>query len=239
MRDGARIETVIEILERMKGSKIPMDNNIRDYLHHKRYIGSKDRKAIVELVYDVVRAHARLGWWLDKVNFSDSPRSRVIAYLALDGMSAHNIAIRFSAEQYCPDELNEAEQKAVKKLEGKALTHDDMAVAVQCECPPELEEKLTKLFGDEFEAQLKAMLEPAGLDLRVNTIKIDVEKAQNSLKKDEVETVRTTYSPVGLRCIGKPYMRVRRKRFIKALLKFKMRDRNLSHIYVVLNQVCG
>ncbi len=206
MRDGARIQTAIEILERMKGSKIPMDNNIRDYLHHKRYIGSKDRKSIVELVYNIVRAHARLGWWLDKVSLEDSPRTRVIAYLALDDMSAHNIAIRFSAEKYCPPTLSETEQKAVEALEGKTLIHDDMEISVRCECPPELEEKLTKLFGAEFETQLKAMLDPAGLDLRVNTIKIDVEQAQNSLKKDEVETVRTTYSPIGLRCVGKPYM---------------------------------
>ena len=206
MRDGARIQASIEILERMKNSKIPMDNNIRDYLHHKRYIGSKDRKAIVELVYDIVRAHARLGWWLDKVALEDSPRVRVFTYLALTGMSAHNVTIRFSAEQYCPDELNEAELKGLSAVEEQSLIHEDMPRATKCECPPELESKLTTIFGDDFEAEMMAMLEPAGLDLRVNTIKIDVDKAQSSLKKDDVETVRTTYSPVGLRCLGKPYM---------------------------------
>ena len=206
MRDGARIQTAIEILERMAGSKIPMDNNIRDYLHHKRYIGSKDRKAIVELVYNVVRAHARLGWWLNKISLQDIPRTRIMAYLALGGMSAHNIAIRFSDEQYCPDALIKQEREAIAQMEGQALTHNDMDEAVQCECPTEYEERLKDLFGDDFKNELNAMLIPAGLDLRVNTIKIDVEQAQNSLKKDEVETIRTPYSPVGLRCIGKPYM---------------------------------
>ncbi len=206
MRDGARIQTAIEILNAIKTSKTPMDNTIRDYLHHKRYIGSKDRKSIVELVYNVVRATARLGWWMDKVELRDSPRTRVIAYLMLSGLSQHDVKIRFVDEKYCPGELDDPEIKAIEALEGKSLTHDDMPVAVRCECPEDLEGKLTTLFGDEFEAQLNAMLEPAGLDLRVNTIKLDVENAQNSLQKDDVETVRTTYSPVGLRCIGKPYM---------------------------------
>ncbi len=206
MRDGARIQSSIEILERMQNSKIPMDNNIRDYLHHKRYIGSKDRKVIVELPYNVVRAHARLGWWLDKVGLEDSPRSRVIAYLMLDGLSCHDLKIRFVDEKYCPGELSEAELKAIQKLENQTLTHDDMQASVKCECPDWARERLETLYGDEFEAQLKAMLDPAPLDLRVNTIKIDVEQTQNSLKKDDVETVRTTYSPYGLRTLGKPYM---------------------------------
>ena len=195
MRDGARIQTAIEILNAIKTSKTPMDNTIRDYLHHKRYIGSKDRKSIVELVYNVVRATARLGWWLNKIELRDSPRTRVIAYLMLSGLSQHDVKIRFVDEKYCPGELDEAEQKAIEAVEGKSLTHDEMPIAVRCECPPDLEEKLTALYGDEFEAQLTSMLEPAGLDLRVNTIKIDVENAQNSLQQDGVCLLYTSPSP--------------------------------------------
>lgn len=206
MRDGARIQSSIEILERMKNSKIPMDNNIRDYLHHKRYIGSKDRKVIVELPYNVVRAHARLGWWLDKVGLEDTPRSRVIAYLMLDGLSCHDLKIRFVDEKYCPAPLTEKELNAIEKLEGQTLNQAEMPAQVRCECPDWAKERLETLYGGDFEGQLMAMLEPASLDLRVNTIKIDVEQAQNSLKKDNVETVRTAYSPYGLRTMGKPYM---------------------------------
>ena len=206
MRDGARIQTSIDILERIKESKIPMDNTIRDYLHHKRYIGSKDRKAIVELVYAVVRATARLGWWLGKASLDDTPRARIIAYLSLDGMSVHNVTIRFTGEKYQPDGLSEAEQKSLEVFDGQNLSHQDMPSAVRVECPTWAEEKLQNLFGDDFEAQLIAMLETAPLDLRVNTIKIDIDQAQNSLAKDDVETIKTLYSPCGLRTVGKPYM---------------------------------
>ena len=232
MRDGARIQSSIEILERMQNSKIPMDNNIRDYLHHKRYIGSKDRKAIVELPYNVVRATARLRWWLDKIGLEDSPRSRIIAYLMLDGLSCHDLKIRFVDDQYCPGELGEAELKAIEQLEGQSLTQDEMPVSVRCECPDYAKEKLEFLYGDDFENQLKAMLDPAPLDLRVNTIKIDVDQAQNSLKKDGVETVHTPYSPYGLRTLDKPYMSAT-KAFHKGFVEIQDEGSQL------ISYVCG
>ncbi len=230
MRDGARIQTAIEIMTRIETSKTPMDNTIRDYLHHKRYIGSKDRKSIVELVYNTMRAHARLGWWLNKVELEISPRSRVLAYIVLDGLSAHDVSIRFVDEQYCPEPLNDNETKMVEALEGKSLTHDGMPVEVRCECPEWALDKLKPLYGDTLEVQMNAMLDSAPLDLRVNTIKIDVEQAQNSLKKDEVETTRTTYSPVGLRTVGKPYMSAT-KAFHKGFVEIQDEGSQLiSHI---------
>lgn len=206
MRDGARIQTAIDILERIRDSKIPMDNTMRDYLHHKRFIGSKDRKYIVEMVYGITRATARLGWWLEQVGLEDCPRARVIAFLMLDGMSVHDVTIRFTGEKYCPGELTDAEKKAMPKLEGQKLSSADMPDAVRVECPQWAEDKLRQIFGDRFAEQMEEMLIPAPMDLRVNTIKLTVEQAQDSLAKDDVETVRTPYSPYGLRASGKPYM---------------------------------
>lgn len=207
MRDAARIQTAIEILENISKSRVPMDNALRDYLKNRRYIGSKDRKAIVEMVYDTVRSTARLGWWLDKVGEDDTPRNRIIALLAMSGLSAHDIGIRFVDENHCPEPLTDAEEKLMHQLIGKKLDHDDMPEAVLAECPPVYEARLKALWGDEFVAQMVAMLDPAPLDLRVNTIKLTRDQAQDSLKKDDVETVKTPYSPNGLRCVGaKPYM---------------------------------
>ncbi len=207
MRDAARIQTAIEILENIKQSRVPMDNALRDYLKNRRYIGSKDRKYIVEMVYDIVRATARLGWWLDKQQAEDTPRNRVIAFLALTGLSDHDINIRFVDEKHCSAPLDDSEQKLIKQLVGKSINCDEMPEAVKVECPPQYEERLRALWGDEFGEQMAAMLDTAPLDLRVNTIKVTRDQAQDSLKKDDVETVKTPYSPHGLRAIGKkPYM---------------------------------
>ena len=232
MRDGARIQTAIEILERIKDAKIPMDNTIRDFLHYKRYIGSKDRKAIVELVYNVIRAYARLEWWLEKLNLADTPRHRVLAHLLLHDMSAHNVGLRFSGEKYCPEPLSDDEQKAVAELEGQALTHPDMPEAVQCECPPEYEKRLRDLFGNDFILQMQAMQIPAPLDLRVNTIKVTRERAEEFLATDSVKVTHTPYSPVGLRAVDKPYLSAT-KAFHKGLIEIQDEGSQL------IAHVCG
>lgn len=203
MKQGARIQTAIDILEKISAGKIPMDNTLRDYLSNRRYIGSKDRKALVELVYDVVRATARLGWWLDKAGMDDTPRSRVLAFLILTNQDITNL---FTGEKYLPEELTDSEKKSITAFKGQNLTAPDMPDAVKVECPEWAADKLQKLWDDDFSAQMQAMLETAPMDLRVNTIKLTRDQAKNSLAKDNVETVETPYSPYGLRATGKPYM---------------------------------
>lgn len=206
MRDSARIQTAIEILSKMRDANIPMDNVLRDYMRNRRYIGSKDRRYIVELVYDVVRSTARLGWWMNHLNHEDTPRARVIAFLMLSGMSVHDVSIRFVDENHCTGVLTLDEEKLIEALAGKDLIHADMPDAVQVECPEWAETDLKALFGDDFQIHLKAMLAPAQIDLRVNTVKLSVEQAQDSLAKDNVPTEPTKYAPTGLRCLDKPYM---------------------------------
>ena len=49
MKQASRIQSAIEITERIARSKIPMDNTIRDFMAQRRFIGSKDRAEIVEV----------------------------------------------------------------------------------------------------------------------------------------------------------------------------------------------
>ncbi|MEM8833683.1 MAG: RsmB/NOP family class I SAM-dependent RNA methyltransferase [Pseudomonadota bacterium] len=220
MRDAARIQTAIDILEKIEGSRVPMDNTIRDYMKFRRYIGSKDRKYIVELVYSIMRSWARLNWWLEKISLVNTPRSKVLTYLCLDGLSTHDITIRFCGEKHCPDLLSDEEQKAVDALQGKKLNDDKMDVAIIAECPPKHEEKLRSVFGDDFARQMKSMIDPAQMDLRVNTIKVTRERAQEVLAADAVETIETPHSPYGLRAVGKPYMSAT-KAFHKGLVEIQ------------------
>lgn len=207
MKQGARIQSAIDILTRVSMSKIPMDNTIRDFMQFKRYIGSKDRAAIVELVYEIVRATARLNWWLEKVKAEDRVRTRIILYLALkEDNTLFHLNQLFDGEKYSPDALSDDEVDMVKAVENKTLDDPDMPDAVRAECPPWAQARLKELYGDQFEAELKAMLPPATLDLRVNTLQSDVQKAQRLLADQDVVTHRTPYSPYALRVEGKCYM---------------------------------
>lgn len=207
MKPQARIQAVIDIFEKGHNSRVPLDSVVGDYMRHRRYIGSKDRAYVADLVYNIARAHARLGWWLEHQKMPDEARLRVLAYLILvqeaDDKRLKNL---FDGSKYAPEPLSADELVFAKKLSGKALEHKSMPPAVRVECPPLYEEKLKAYFGDDFEAEMSAMIEGATLDIRVNTFLCEPEKAKNYLEADGVPTDVTPYSPIGLRARAKTYL---------------------------------
>lgn len=207
MKPSARVQASVEILERDQATRVPLDTCVGDYMRSRRYIGSKDRAEIAQRVYDMARAHARLGWWIARLELQDTPRLRVMLWMALgEGASSKRIDDLFDGTQYAPVPLNNSEKEVLSKVEGQDLAHADMSEAVVFECPPQHEERLRAVFGDSFGRQMGAMLAPATLDVRVNIFLIDRENAQNSLAKDGVETEATPLSPWGLRCADKAYL---------------------------------
>lgn len=207
MKDAARISSAIDLLARINAGRIPMDNTIRDFMAARRFIGSKDRTSIVERVYRVMRAHARLGWWIAQGKIQDTSRARVIADLVLnDAASFAEIDTLFTGGRHDPEPLENEEREFIEFLAGKTLADPAMPVEVRSECPDWAKEKLQTFFGDAFEENMVAMIDPAPLDLRVNTLKGTRDEAFESLKADRIRVTKTSFSPIGLRAAGKPFM---------------------------------
>ncbi|HOO82348.1 MAG TPA: RsmB/NOP family class I SAM-dependent RNA methyltransferase [Alphaproteobacteria bacterium] len=213
MKPASRIQATIDVLEKIAANtRVPMDSVIGDYMRVRRYIGSKDRSEIAERIYNIARCHARLGWWLEKFSAEDTPRNRVLLWLmTAEGVDEKRLKDLFDASKYAPDELSPQETNYVKLIkEGKyiggGIDHYDMPVEIKVECPPLYEDKLKAYFGDSFESEMSAMLQPATLDLRVNTYLAPREKVINYLEADGVKTKETALSPWGLRCESKAYL---------------------------------
>ncbi len=207
MREPARIASAIDLLSRINAAPIPMDNTIRDFMAARRFIGSKDRTAIVERVYRIMRAHARLGWWIGQSGIIDNARSRVLAdIMFFERANEELLDTIFIDGKYEAGVLNEKEKAFAEFLHEKSLDDSSMPEAVRAECPEWATEKLKKLFGEEFEENLRSMIDPAPLDLRVNTVKGTVDEALASLAEDSICTEKTAHSPLGLRAHGKPFM---------------------------------
>ena len=205
MTPSARLKSVLEIFERLEKSKVPMDTTVGDYMRQRKFIGSKDRANIVDRAYGIIRHWARLGWHIEKAGAEISPRSLLIAYLALvenyekaDGY--------FDGSKYGPEELSANEQKLFETLLKAELEPSDMPEAVRLECPPEYEASLRGYFGNDFGAELHALQDAAPLDLRVNTTMADVDKVAKKLEEDGVETDKLAFSPWGLRARGKAFI---------------------------------
>ena len=232
MTPAARYQASIDLWDKISKARIPMDNICGDYFRVRRFIGSKDRADIAERVYNMMRAYARLGWWCSHVNLEDTPRSRVIiCALLIDQKTPNDLEKLFNGNKYHPDSLQENEIEAIKSITGQ-LDHSDMPDAVRVECPEWAEERLRLLFGNDFDAAMGAMIPPATLDIRVNTIKSNREHVQALLQAQNVESENSPYSPVGLRLTSKAFLS-RTKAFSRGLIEIQDEGSQL------LGLICG
>jgi len=196
MTPGARVAAAIEILEKVERSNSPADDVVSSYIRGRRYIGSKDRRAITGRVYDVLRKQARLDWHSN----SPVPRSRVIADLAFAG---EDIGKMFTGDGYSPAVLNDEETALLDTLTDKSFADADYPNAIKAELPEWIADILSVQWGARFLEEADAFNQPASLDLRVNTLKGDCARALQVLQKDKIEAEPTALSPIGLRLKGR------------------------------------
>lgn len=204
MKQAARVQTTIEAVATIFRRVQPADSVLSAFFRARRFIGAKDRSAIAEQVYAVLRAHARLGWWTDKAGLAHDARSQVLIWLMLTGTPREVLAELCSGGQYAPPALSPEEFKALGQLAGRTLDHPEMPEAVQLECPEWAESRLRAALGAGFVAEMQALLESAPLDLRINPVKTDRETAQKLLAGEEIVADPTPLSPLGLRVRGRP-----------------------------------
>ena len=207
MTPGARVQEAIALLERISGAAAsePADAILAGHFRRHRYIGAKDRRAVGDLVYAVLRHRAALDWWTERtIERAPSARSRVLAALALvEALPPGEIVARFDGIGHGPAPLDPAEQRLVAALAGAPLDHADQPPAVRGNYPDWLAPRLAESFGASVAEEMAAMRRPAAVDLRVNTLKATREQAAAALAADGVETRPTPLSPLGLRLAGR------------------------------------
>ncbi len=194
MTPAARIAAAIELLEAIEAAPSrPADAVANDFFRARRFIGSGDRRAISDRVWRVLRTWRRLAWWLRD---QQSPRLMVAASLLLDGSRYADVADTFAGGRFAPPPLVPSEQAVLRRLEGRTLEHASMPDAVRLEVPDWLAPRIGQ-------ADLRALLEPAPLDLRVNLLRTTREEARAALAAEGVEASPTPLSPWGLRIEGR------------------------------------
>src|SRR5258706_16476946 len=98
MTPGARTQAAIELIDQILNAwisqqRIPADKMLDQYFKSHRYIGSKDRGAVSELVYWVLRHKAALDWWLDRTGQRAPGRTYIYSVLLLrKDYDQHSIA---------------------------------------------------------------------------------------------------------------------------------------------------
>jgi 16S rRNA (cytosine967-C5)-methyltransferase len=201
MTPGARIQAAIELIVEIEAARGAADDIVGGHFRKHRFIGSKDRAAISEHIYAVLRRRAALDWYIERTGAGPiSARKRVFAALMLiENWTATEILHECDGDRFRPDPLGIAEQALVKALDGKQIEHPEMPRPVRCNYPDWLDGSLAKLFGERVGQEMSAMNGSAPLDLRVNQLKSNRADARKALAAEGVEAVPTALSPTGLR----------------------------------------
>ncbi|WP_406858192.1 RsmB/NOP family class I SAM-dependent RNA methyltransferase [Alsobacter sp. KACC 23698] len=189
MTPAARLSAAIEVLADIDARRRPAGDALKDWGLSHRFAGSGDRSAIGSLVYDALRRKASSAWLME----AETPRAVLLGALKLSrGWDAERIAALCSGDRFAPEPLTDHERAA---LETRTL--EGAPAWVAGDYPEWLDRPLADAFGENRAAEMAALAARAPVDMRVNTLKVDREKALAELAHFGAEP--TPLSPIGLR----------------------------------------
>lgn len=204
MLEPARIASAVELVGQCYNAwqgerKLPADIVIHRYFRERRFIGSKDRAAISQLVYFTIRNHLALSWWAQRHRFS-SPRALIIATLVFSrGFTATDLKTVFDGKKFSEQPLTEPEAKFAADMQKHELLHKDMPEHVRCNVPEWMLSDIKVSLGDNWMQEITALNEEAPVDLRTNTLLTTREALLDGLRNEGFNVEETPHSPLGIR----------------------------------------
>ncbi|MBS0246803.1 MAG: RsmB/NOP family class I SAM-dependent RNA methyltransferase [Proteobacteria bacterium] len=189
MTPAARLQAAIEVLATILDDRRPAADALKTWGQAHRFAGSGDRAAIGGLVFDALRRKASSAYLMD----AETPRAVALGMLKRErGLESEAIAKLASGVQYAPAVLSDDERKRLD-----STTLDDAPPHIAGDYPEWLDGAFAQSFGDKRAEEGAALASRAPLDLRVNTLKGERDKAAGQLADLKPEV--TPWSPWGLR----------------------------------------
>ncbi|WP_312813709.1 RsmB/NOP family class I SAM-dependent RNA methyltransferase [Brevundimonas sp.] len=197
MTPAARLAAAASILDSIAQGRQPAEVVMKAWGTANRYAGSKDRRAIADRVYKVIRARARLSWIMGG---REDGRALVIGSLhALDNLSLEEIEALHSGDGYGPRPLSKQERARITAADG------ELPGWVAAGLPKFVVEDFQKVFGDDWQNQAHELMAPrAPIDLRINSLKTTREDVEGELRAAELSPEYTPWSELGLRLAAEP-----------------------------------
>lgn len=198
MTPAARLAAAAAVLDSIAQGRQPAEAVLKAWGQQNRFAGSKDRRAIADRVYRVLRARGRLEW---AMGGRKDGRALVIASLSLiDGLPLDEIEALHSGEGYGPGPLSNKERARLT-----AAGEGELPGWVQAGLPEFVVEDFKATYGDRWAEEARELMAPrAPIDLRVNLAVTTREEVQNELVSAELDAAPTPWSAVGLRLPSEP-----------------------------------
>lgn len=186
------LEEAITALRAVLPLDAPADVVLSRYFRENPMLGMKDRAFIAELVFGVLRRKRSL----EAATGKGTPRQLALAWLVrVQGMNMRQLE----------PHLRGPELDVVPQI--KALDLATQPLAVQWDVPDWLAERWLAVYGEAAATRLaQALLRPAPLDLRVNTLLAKRDEMLAVLNAAGIGATATPYSPIGIRLADKPVL---------------------------------
>ena len=209
MTPAARLAAAASVLDSIAQGRQPAEAVLKAWGTQNRYAGSKDRRAIADRVYKVLRARGRLVW---AMGGREDGRALVIGSLSLiDGMPPDEIEALHSGEGYGPRPLSKQERARITAGEG------DLPGWVAAGLPEFVVEDFKATFGDRWTEEARELMAPrAPIDLRVNGAVATVDEVAADLREAGLSPEPTPWSVWGLRLPSEPPPNVQAQDAFKA-----------------------
>ncbi|HXI88264.1 MAG TPA: hypothetical protein VNH64_12450, partial [Parvularculaceae bacterium] len=182
MRDAGRIAATIEILADFDRRRVPLKTALADWARGARYAGAKDRAWISGLCLDVLRRRNSLSLIMGDAG----PRACVFGALHFLWAMAPEALRAIAAEQHGPGALSEGENA---RLATGAPDVSGAPVHIAGDFPEWLTPHMQRAFGEAAAAEGAALASRADVDLRINLLKTDPDKALAALKSVRAEAI--------------------------------------------------
>jgi 16S rRNA (cytosine967-C5)-methyltransferase len=179
-----------EVLREILRFTAPADVTLSRYFKDHPRLGGRERGAIAEAVYSVLRNKSFF------TDFAGASKGATMRRLTLLGMAE---AVGFEALGGLSDEENQFLAR-IKEIDRNLLPPK-----MRANLPDWLYDKFVAQYGEEETQQLAGVLNtPAPLDLRVNSLKADRDAVVKQLAEAPIVAEPTPYAPLGLRVWKKP-----------------------------------
>jgi 16S rRNA (cytosine967-C5)-methyltransferase len=194
---AARLAAAASVLDSIAQGRHPAEAVLKAWGTQNRYAGSKDRRAIADRVYKVLRARGRLVW---AMGGREDGRALVIGSLSLiDGLPLDEIEALHAGDGYGPRPLSKQERARLTVGEG------DLPGWVAAGLPEFVVEDFKATFGDRWAEEARELMAPrAPIDLRVNGAVATVEDVSADLREAGLSPEPTPWSAWGLRLPSEP-----------------------------------
>ena len=188
MHPKALLDESASLIEQVFKFEHPADAVVARHFRENRSLGPRERATLSDSVYAILRERLKFEWL---ARSGSGSKWRRLAILGFPG-----------DRDFLKSALTEPEKVWLDHCD--AVTDADLMAPHRHNLPEWLATALRDQVGDEFDALVASLNQPAPLDLRVNVLKTKRDAALTALQKAGLTGSATPYSPLGIRLQGKP-----------------------------------